>query len=185
MANSALTLPNLITLARFFVVPVIVYFMISGQWATAFWLFVLAGLSDAVDGIIARHFNQKTEIGAYLDPVADKVLLVAVFVILAVNHHLPLWLVITVVSRDILIVGAVVLSSIMGTALTIEPIFVSKATTAAQIALAAYAFAAQVWLFDMGFAGQILIYTTAGLTLASAAAYGVVWFRHMAGHGET
>lgn len=185
MTGTALTVPNIITVLRFIAVPIIVYLMLIDSWSAAFWLFVAAGISDGVDGIIARRFNQQSEIGAYLDPIADKMLLVAVFVILAVNSTIPLWIVLLMVARDILIIIAVIISSVMGAELKIAPIMVSKATTVAQIALAAYVFAAQAWVFDTGIVGQILIYSTAALTLASAAAYAVLWFNHMAEHGET
>lgn len=75
-------LPNLITVARLLLVPVTIWLIISGRVEAAFWLFVLAGVSDAVDGFIAKHFNATTTIGAYLDPIADKALLSGVFVTL-------------------------------------------------------------------------------------------------------
>lgn len=174
-----MTLPNYITFARFLCVPAIIYAMIHGYFATAFFVFLIAGLSDAVDGAIARHFNQKSELGAWLDPVADKLLLVSVFIVLGILGTIPDWLVIIVVSRDALIVGAVVLSSLMGHPLAAAPIFVSKANTAAQIVLAVFALASLA--FDIPMAGLmfVMLVITAGLTLASAASYFVMWVNHM------
>lgn len=184
LSSKALTLPNLITLGRFVLVPVIIYLMITNRWQLAFWLFLIAGASDGIDGFVARQFNQQSTIGAYIDPIADKLLLVGVFVVLATSGSMALWLVVLIVARDVLIVGAVLLASVMSAGLDIKPLFVSKATTALQIVLAAYIFAAKAWQFSPGTLGLILIYATAALTLVSAAAYAVVWFSHMASYEE-
>ena len=109
--GTRLTLPNIITIARLCGVPVLVWALIEGDWTLAFAIFVVAGISDAVDGALARRLNQQSELGLYLDPIADKVLLVSVFVGLALLGRLPDWLAIAVVGRDLLIVGAVLLSS--------------------------------------------------------------------------
>jgi cardiolipin synthase len=184
MSTKALTLPNLITVGRFVLVPVIIYLMLTAHWQAAFWLFLLAGASDGIDGFIARQFNQQSIIGAYIDPIADKLLLVGVFVVLAASDGIALWLVVLIVARDVLIVGGVLLASVMNAGLSIKPLFVSKVTTTLQIALAAYIFAAMAWQFPVGIIGQFLIYSTAVLTLVSAAAYAVVWFSHMAGYED-
>lgn len=184
LSNKALTIPNLITVGRFVLVPIIIYLMLTDQWQFAFWLFLIAGISDGVDGFIARQFGQQSTIGAYIDPIADKLLLVGVFVVLANSGDIALWLVVLIVARDVLIVGGVLLASVMSASLDIKPLLVSKATTAVQIALAAYIFSAKAWQFLPGTLGQVLIYTTAVLTLASAAAYAVVWFSHMAGYED-
>ena len=99
-------------------------------------LFLLAGLSDAADGYLAKRYGWRTELGAYLDPIADKALLVSIYVTLGFAGHLPAWLVIAVVSRDILIVGAVVLSWMLSRPMSLHPILVSKANTFSQIVLA-------------------------------------------------
>ena len=176
----ALTLPNLITIARFILVPVIVITMIEGEMGLAFLLFIAAGVSDAIDGFIARQFGQASELGAYLDPVADKLLLVSVFVMLAILGAIPGWLVILIVSRDVLIVGAVVLSHLLGKPVTVRPLMVSKATTFAQIVLAIAVLGGLAgfgWLAGHAF---WLVPAVAVLTGASAAAYLVTWLRHMA-----
>ena len=96
-----MNIPNALTLARIILVPLIVWLIITHEMATAFVLFLLAGLSDAVDGYLAKRFGWQTELGAYLDPIADKALLVSIYVTLGFANHLPVWLVIAVVSRDI------------------------------------------------------------------------------------
>ena len=184
ISSKALTIPNLITLGRFVLVPIIIYLMMTDHWQVAFWLFVIAGASDGIDGFIARQFGQQSILGAYIDPIADKLLLVGVFVVLATSGSIALWLVVIIVARDIFIVGGVLLASVMSAGLDIKPLFVSKATTALQIAMAAYIFAAKAWQFELGNIGEFLIYATAALTLASAAAYAVVWFGHMAGYED-
>src|SRR5690349_2831535 len=100
-----LNLPNLITMARILCVPLIVWTITAGHMLPAFLLFLLAGISDAVDGFLAKRFNMATELGAVLDPLADKALIVSIYVALGFTETLPRWIVILVVSRDILIVG--------------------------------------------------------------------------------
>ena len=117
--------------------PGVVYALLTGRMDWAFAGFLVAGISDGVDGFIARHFNQRSKLGAYLDPMADKLLLVSVFVVLGFMGELPLWLVIAAVSRDALIVCAVLLSTVMGNPVEMKPLMVSKANTAVQIVLAA------------------------------------------------
>lgn len=175
-----MTLPNFITVARLLCVPLLIFLLIDADWKSAAALFVLAGVSDGVDGFIARHFDQRSELGAYLDPIADKLLLVSVFVMLAVLGELPAWLVLLVVTRDVLIVAAVMLSSLMGLPIEVRPILVSKANTACQIALAALILVEQAFSLDIAPARPLLIAAVALLTILSTAAYLVTWLRHMA-----
>ena len=105
-----MSIPNLITLARILLVPVVVWAIASNQMLFAFLLFAAAGVSDAVDGFLAKRFGMASELGAYLDPLADKVLIVSIYVSLGIVDALPRWLVILVVSRDLLIVGGVMFS---------------------------------------------------------------------------
>jgi cardiolipin synthase len=180
-----LTVPNVITIMRFLLVPAIVWALLSGEMAWAFAFFLVAGVSDGVDGFIARHFDQQSRLGAYLDPLADKLLLVSVFVVLGLMGELPLWLVILAVSRDALILGAVMLSSVMGHPVTVKPLFVSKANTAVQIVLAAVVLADLAFGLGWGAARAIIVLLSGALTVASAAAYLVAWLSHMAGYAET
>src|SRR6185437_10983221 len=135
-AGIALNIPNLITLGRILLVPVVVWAIASGAMWIAFVLFLAAGVSDAVDGYLAKRFQMTTELGAYLDPLADKALIVSIYLTLGINNLIPHWLVILVVSRDILIVGGIMLSWLVGKPLKIKPLVVSKLNTVAQIVFA-------------------------------------------------
>jgi cardiolipin synthase (CMP-forming) len=179
------TIPNLITIIRFLLVPGVVYAMLSGRMDWAFAGFVIAGVSDGVDGFIARQFNQRSELGAYLDPVADKSLLVSVFVVLGIMGQLPLWLVIAAVTRDALIIIAVLLSSVMARPVEMKPLMVSKANTALQIVLIIVVLAELAFTTDFAWVTDALVYLSGLLTAASAAAYLVAWLRHMNGYGES
>ena len=179
-----MTLPNLITVARFIMVPLVILAMIDGEMLTAFVLFLLAGVSDGLDGFIARNFNQRSELGAWLDPVADKSLLVSVFIMLGWLGALPSWLVIFAVSRDALIVGAVVLSSLLENPVEMRPLLISKANTMAQIVLLILVLADLAGLARLDAVIGWMIYAVAGLTIASASAYLVTWLKHMAGVGQ-
>ncbi|HTC19032.1 MAG TPA: CDP-alcohol phosphatidyltransferase family protein, partial [Stellaceae bacterium] len=106
-----MNVPNIISLARLLSAPLGVWFILNHDLTGAFWLFVAAGLSDAVDGFIAKHFNQSSELGELLDPIADKALIVSLFVTLGLAGDLPTWLVILVVFRDLLIIGGFLLAA--------------------------------------------------------------------------
>ena len=179
-----LTIPNMITIMRLLLVPAIVLAMLNMRWDWAFAGFLVAGISDGVDGFIARRYNQASRLGAYLDPMADKLLLVSVFVVMGFAGELPLWLVVTMVSRDALIVGAVLLSSIMGHPVEMKPLYVSKANTAVQIVLAALVLGELAFSVHLDPLRPALILLSGVLTVASAAAYLVAWLRHMSGYGE-
>jgi cardiolipin synthase (CMP-forming) len=175
-----MSLPNLITIGRILLVPLTVWLIVSGEFLPAFIVFIIAGLSDAVDGFLARRFKLYTELGRYLDPLADKLLLVSIYVTLGFQHHLPPWLVILVVSRDVMIVGAIILSWLMDKPINVRPLMVSKATTLAQILLAGIALAVLGFELDMDLlliGGYIVV---ALLTVASAGIYMREWARHMA-----
>lgn len=165
-------------------VPATVWALLSHNFDWAFGLFLIAGISDGVDGFIARQFNQISELGAYLDPIADKLLLVSVFVVLGIMGQLPLWLVVIAVSRDILILLAVVLSSIMGHPVKIRPSLVSKANTAVQIVLVAVILTKLAFPIRVDLVYWPLIWLSVALTVASGATYLVLWLRHMALYGN-
>ena len=176
-----MTLPNFITIARFLMVPMVILAMMNNQMLAAFLLFMLAGISDGLDGFIARHFDQKSVLGSWLDPAADKFLLVSVFIMLGWLEVLPIWLVIFAVSRDGLIIGAVVLSGLMENPVQMRPLLISKANTLFQIVLLILVLADLADLARLDGLIGWMIYAVAGLTIASAAAYLVTWLRHMAG----
>src|ERR1700743_3297676 len=114
----------------------------------AFIIFVAAGVSDAVDGFLAKRFNMSSELGALLDPVADKALLVSIYMALGIWGAIPRWIVILVVSRDIMIVGAVIVSWLYGKPIPMKPLMVSKLNTVAQVPFAALVLASLGFGFD-------------------------------------
>jgi cardiolipin synthase (CMP-forming) len=175
-----LTIPNFISIARLLLVPVIVYLMLIDHMLEAGLLFVLAGISDAVDGFIAKRFGTTSELGRYLDPIADKALLMSVFVTFGLQGALPIWLIILVVSRDILIIGAVMLAWIMEHPVRVQPLMVSKANTATQIVLVVIVFGVEAGLELLALAVLPIVWLVAALTIISAGAYVVEWLRHMA-----
>jgi cardiolipin synthase (CMP-forming) len=172
---------NLITLGRLLLVPVSVWLILAGHFGAAFWMFVVAGVSDAVDGFIAKRFDMRTRIGALLDPVADKTLLVSTYVTLGVAAQLPTWLVILVVSRDLMIVGGFLLVQLLSAETRWEPLMVSKANTALQIILVALTLARLAFAFDDHGLGILLVYAVAATTILSGAGYLVRWARSLAG----
>jgi cardiolipin synthase (CMP-forming) len=174
-----LSIPNLITIARILLVPVVVWAIGSGEMLLAFLLFLAAGVSDAVDGFIAKRFNMASEIGAYLDPLADKALIVSIYVALGVTEVIPRWLVILVVSRDIMIIGGVLLSWLVGNPIKVKPLLVSKLNTFAQIAYACLVLGSLGFRFDAHFFQTLLMGLVAALTLTSVAFYVREWIRHM------
>ena len=174
-----MNLPNIITLGRILLVPVIVWAIASNQMAIAFVIFVVAGVSDAIDGFLAKRFNMTTEIGALLDPVADKALLVSIYVTLGISGDIPRWLVILVVSRDFMIVGAVIISWILENPVPMKPLMVSKLNTVAQVAFAALILASPGFGFRTATYEIVLMCCVTVLTLLSVSFYLVEWARHM------
>lgn len=180
-AQRLFTLPNLITLARLCMVPATVWLILNHRLDLAFLVFVAAGVSDALDGWIARAWGLRSHLGALLDPVADKALLVSVYVMLAVIGILPDWLAMLVVFRDVLIVGGLLMLWMLDLRPRIAPLLVSKLNTAAQIALAAIT----LLLVGFGLEAQTLksalTWIVAATTLASGVAYVVGGARILAG----
>ena len=169
------SLPNAITVGRLLAVPLMVWLIVTGRMDLAFWLFVAAGVSDGVDGFIAKRFKAESRLGSYLDPLADKVMLVCIYITLGVEGLLSSWLVILVVFRDALIVGGALLSQLMEHPLRVRPLFISKVNTVAQIVLAAVVLAelAPVWP-EIPLVG-ILEVAVGATTAVSGAVYLVRW----------
>jgi cardiolipin synthase (CMP-forming) len=174
-----LNLPNLITLGRILLVPVVVWAIASHEMQAAFVLFLLAGVSDAVDGFLAKRFHMTSELGAHLDPLADKVLIVSIYIALGITEAIPRWIVILVVSRDILIVGGIMLAVFLGKPMKVKPVLVSKLNTVAQIVFACLVLAALAFGFTAQLAEQVIMGTVAVLTLASIGFYVREWVVHM------
>jgi cardiolipin synthase (CMP-forming) len=177
--GESLSIPNLITLGRILLVPVVVWAITAGEMRIAFVLFLAAGISDAVDGFLAKRFGMTTKLGAYLDPLADKAMLVSIYVALGIIEAIPRWLVILVVSRDIMIVSAVMLSWLVDKPVALKPLFVSKLNTVAQIVLACVVLAALGFDLSADLAVRVLAALVAALTLLSVAFYVREWVRHM------
>ena len=174
-----MSIPNLITLGRILLVPIVVWAIASGRLQVAFLLFMAAAISDAVDGFLAKRFGMKTELGAYLDPLADKVLIVSIYVTLGITGVIPLWIVILVVSRDIMIVGAIMLSWLVGMPVAIKPHMVSKLNTAAQILFACLVLASKGYEFNAEPVLTLVMVVVAVLTLLSVVFYVGQWVRHI------
>ncbi|MFT4279398.1 MAG: CDP-alcohol phosphatidyltransferase family protein [Rhodopseudomonas sp.] len=174
-----MSIPNIITLCRILLVPVVVWAIASNEMAIAFAVFVVAGVSDAVDGFLAKRFNMASELGALLDPLADKALLVSIYVSLGIWGAIPRWLVILVVSRDIMIVGAVMISWVFGKPIPMKPLMVSKLNTVAQVAFAAMVLGALAFGFEPMPYDLFLMGAVTVLTLLSVSFYLVEWMRHM------
>jgi cardiolipin synthase len=145
---------------------------------TAFWVFLIAGLSDILDGLLARLLKDQTIIGRYLDPIADKVLLVAIFLTLGVKGFIPAWLVILVVFRDVMILGGTLLLFVFGKSVSIKPILISKINTFFQIFL----ITSVLWQTAYTFVSPVLsnlFILTAATTIISGAAYVLRWVREL------
>lgn len=174
-----MSLPNIITIGRIILVPFTIWLIVTGKFQLAFAAFILAGISDGVDGFIAKRFGQTTKLGAYLDPLADKLLLVSIYLALGFLGTIPPLLVIIVVSRDVMIVGAVILSWLLDKPIEMKPLWISKINTAAQILLAGAVLGA------LGLGVSVDVLTNVGgffvglLTIASGAVYMRQWIIHM------
>ncbi len=174
-----MSIPNIITLGRIMLVPIVVWAIVSSQMAAAFAVFVVAGVSDAVDGFLAKRFNMTSELGALLDPLADKALLVSIYMALGIWGAIPRWIVILVVSRDIMIVAAVIVSWLFDKPMPIKPLMVSKLNTVAQVAFAALVLASLGFGFNPAPYDIILMGLVTVFTLVSVSLYLVEWVRHM------
>jgi cardiolipin synthase len=169
---SVVNLPNVITFCRLCAVPLAFWMILDHRIDQAFILFLVAGASDALDGWLARRYGGNA-IGAMMDPVADKALLVTMYITLAAVSVLPDWLAILVVFRDVIIVGGVVVLSVTGHAVTIRPLYISKVNTLAQILLVAASLLEGGYGVGLPWLTTALIWSVALTTLASGAAY--VW----------
>ena len=176
-----MNLPNLITFARLLSVPVVVYLIIQAAYLAAFIMFVIAGISDALDGYLAKQNNQTTQLGAILDPMADKTLLVGVYITLGLHGSLPNWVVVLVVFRDLLIIGGILILFLVRLDVKMQPLLISKINTASQLALAAIVLAELGLNLRIEGVVQGAIYLVAATTVISGAIYMASWTRQMTG----
>jgi len=170
-----LNIPNIISIGRLLAVPVTIWLILDGAILAAFWLFVAAGISDALDGFLAKRFDMETELGAYLDPLADKALLVSVYITMGIEGQIADWLVIMVVFRDALIIGGAIVFQTITQSLSMEPLFISKVNTLAQIVLAATVLGSYGFSVDLGFFLNMMVAIVALTTCLSGFFYVVKW----------
>ncbi|WP_457796938.1 CDP-alcohol phosphatidyltransferase family protein [Methylocystis sp. S23] len=173
------SLPNFITIGRLVLTPAVIGMAIEARWGAAFLIFIVAGVSDALDGWLAKTYHLQSELGAVLDPLADKALIISIYIALASAGVLPAWLAILVVSRDALIVGGVVVAWFLSHPVKVRPHIASKVTTAAQLGLAGFVLAGQAYGFRIEALESLLVGSVAALTIASASVYLWLWVQHM------
>jgi cardiolipin synthase len=173
-----MTVPNLITILRIILTPIFIIYLLNDKPLPALILFILAGISDAADGLIARVFNQKSKLGAFLDPLADKILLISAFVVLAVKGYLHSWLTVIVISRDVFILLGVLILFLNSQDFAFKPSILSKTTTCLQLATVFVALSADYLPFLQQFSDYLFL-ATGLLTVVSGLHYMRHWFRIM------
>lgn len=172
MNRDNLTLPNLLTASRLVLVPFVVWNLAQGELEWAFWLFVVAAVTDLLDGNLARLLNQKTVLGAWLDPIADKAMLLSTLLILVWLEVLPLWLGVLVALRDsVVLLGAAAYRSLTG-GLEVAPTWWGKVATAAEFVLVSLVLADLALGWGLAFLGHLAQLT--GL-LVSVSGLHYVW----------
>ena len=168
--HSPISIPNFFTLLRIILTPLFVIFLLRDQFTWALAVFAIAGISDGLDGLIARFFNQRTALGAYLDPTADKLLLISAYIGLAVLNVVPAWVSVIVISRDVIIILGIAIFTLTQKSYGVHPTMLSKCTTTAQI------LTVMLSLFDPD-QGRLalfhipVLWTTAVLTMLSGLQY--------------
>ncbi len=177
-----MNLPNLISTIRILLVPLLVIFLMADRMEFALTVFIAAAVSDGLDGFLARVLNQKTLTGAYLDPIADKLLLVTSYVTLAILEKLPGWFAVIVVSRDVIIVGGIGILMLMNRTLAIKPTFLSKITTFFQLITVCFLLG-ENYLQDVRFMFDYLMFLTVLFTVLSCFHYLYIGF-HILGREE-
>lgn len=172
-----MNIPNLLTSLRILLVPVIILLILRDRYLAAMWLLLGAGVTDALDGFIARRFNQLTHLGAILDPLADKTLVVATFLVLAGTRLVPWWLAAAVVLRDLVILCGAAAWYRRAGCLEIDPSWLSKANTFFQISLLYLVIGTHAGIAAIGPWLPILFSITFSTTVFSGLHYVVIWGR--------
>ena len=170
VSQARLTIPNLITLFRIILTPLFIIFLIQGNYRKALAVFVLAGVSDLADGLIARTWQQKSRLGSYLDPLADKLLMAASFVTLSVYHQIPSWLTVIVLSRDVILAVGVVIFRLADIPLVVRPSLAGKWTTTFQLITVGFVLMSKIWTFPP-LVLPVLFWVTGALTTISGLQY--------------
>jgi cardiolipin synthase len=168
-------LPNLITVSRIALVPVLILLLRDKSYGLALAVFIVAGISDAVDGYLAKRLNVQSQFGAMLDPIADKLLLVSAYVMLTILGHIPFWLTLTVASRDVLIVGGYLLYTSHAGPVKMRPSILSKLNTLFQIALVCLILAKQAAGLRMPWLVNAMVYSVLVSTVLSGLHYLWTW----------
>jgi len=174
MKENILNLPNFLTLCRIAMTPLIVYAVLRHQAWLALGMMLVAGVSDMLDGWVAKRFGQQTIVGAYMDPIADKLLLIGSIVALYLTGQVPLFLFLAVVFRDVIIVGGAIMYELVTRRLKMEPTLLSKATTVLQIVYVLVVILNMVyplpaWLVHLS------VWSTFALTCLSGIHYMIAW----------
>ena len=183
MAGRVLTVPNQLTFLRLGFLPFFIALVIYGRYPWALLILVLAALTDGMDGLRARSLDQKSSLGAYLDPIADKLMLSSSFVVLALEGRIPRWLTILVLSRDVLILTTATVILLASGYRHFPPSVYGKITTVAQILLVFVVLAAEGFqLSNLAMLRQVLVYVVAGFTVYSGFHYSVVVARRIHHH---
>jgi cardiolipin synthase len=173
----ASSLPNIISTLRILLVPPVVLTMLEQRWGVALPLFLIAGLSDGLDGFLARRYHWTSRLGAILDPIGDKLLMVSSYLVLGWLAILPLWLVVLVILRDVIIMtGTVIYRYVIGI-VEFEPILLSKINTICQILLVTLTLCLLAGLEILAELQTFLIYLVLVTTISSGVAYVVLWGR--------
>jgi len=172
-------IPNLITAARIILVWPMVFALLDGRFGAALGLFALAGLSDGIDGFLARRFGWFSRLGAVLDPLADKLLVISAYLALGWESLIPLWLVAAVIVRDAVIVGGAAAYRLLFGHLEMEPTVTSKFNTFLQISLVVAVMLAQLAVVP-GWVANTFVYAVLASTVLSGLHYVVVWGRRAA-----
>ncbi len=173
-----MTIPNLITSLRIILAPIFIIYLLNEKFLPALIVFVIAGLSDGADGLVARVFNQKSTLGSYLDPLADKILLIGAFVVLAVINFVPSWLTVVVISRDILILLGVLILFLSGLDFQVRPSIWSKLTTCMQLVTVFVVLSDPQVHYSPKFQG-VIFWITGIFTVGSGLHYMYYWFKIM------
>ncbi|MBN1277035.1 MAG: CDP-alcohol phosphatidyltransferase family protein [Deltaproteobacteria bacterium] len=173
-----MTIPNLITSIRIILAPIFIIYLLNEDFPSALIVFILAGVSDAADGLIARLFNQKSELGAYLDPLADKILLISAFIVLSIKNFVPPWLSVVVITRDIMILLGVLFIFLKTSSFPVRPSVLSKTTTFLQLATIFVALSERLFPAFLMYS-EYLFWITGLLTISSGLHYMRYWFRTM------
>jgi cardiolipin synthase len=184
MAGRVFTVPNQLTFLRLGFLPFFIVLIIYEKYSWALLILMLAAATDGMDGLLARSLNQKTSLGAYLDPIADKLLLSSSFVVLALEGRIPRWLTILVIGRDVLILMTAAVILLASNFRQFPPSIYGKMTTGTQILMVLVVLLAAVFPSEfLEISGDVLAYIVAGFTIFSGFHYSVVVARRLHHHG--